>query len=306
MPWFSQKIKHLIKKRQSAFAAGNLVVYKKLRNQVQREIEKAKVNFYANRVRKLQATNPRKWHQQLRTMTGNTKTDLSIPIPGVSDDDHDTIANMINDQFVNVSSNITPLDLCALEAYLPAGQPPPSLNPWDVYAELKKVKSTKASGPDGISPKLVKEFAYELTLPLTNVLNTSYAEGVVPVQWKRAVVVPIPKTKPPRADKLRPVSLTDCFSKIGEGFVTDWVLEDIQDKIDPQQYGNIKGISTSHYLVSLMHSLHQGADRINNVGTVVLTDFSKAFDMIDHSILIDKFIRLGVRRSIVPWLCDCQ
>ncbi len=67
---------------------------------------------------------------------------------------------------------------------------------------------------------------------------------------------------------------------------------------------NVKGISTSHYLVSLLHSLHQGTDKVDNIGTVVLTDFSKAFDMIDHTILIEKFIRLGVRRSIVPWLCD--
>ena len=64
---------------------------------------------------------------------------------------------------------------------------------------------------------------------------------------------PYPKQSTPWVDKLRPVSLTDCFAKIGEGFVTNWVLEDIQDKIDPQQFGNIKGISTSHYLVSLFH-----------------------------------------------------
>ena len=111
------------------------------------------------------------------------------------------------------------------------------------------------------------------------------------------------QNKNPRVDKLRPVPLTDCFAKIGEGFVTNWVLEDIQNKINPQQFGN-KGISTSHYLVSFLHSLHQGADRVNNIGTVVLMDFSKAFDMINHNILIEKFIRLGVRRSIVPWLCD--
>ena len=69
------------------------------------------------------------------------------------------------------------------------------------------------------------------------------------------------KKKVPRVDKLRPVSLTDCFAKIGEGFVTNWVLEDIQDKIDPQQFGYIEGISTSYSLVSLLHTLHQGAER---------------------------------------------
>ena len=137
-----------------------------------------------------------------------------------------------------------------------------------------------------------------------DILNSSYAEGVVPTQWKKAIVVPIPKTNPPKCDKLRPVSLSNCFAKVAETFITDWILEDISDKIDLQQYGNVKGVSTSHYLVSLLHFLHQGADKVNNVGTVVLTDFSKAFDMVDHNLLIEKFIHIGVRRSIVPWLCD--
>ena len=75
-----------------------------------------------------------------------------------------------------------------------------------MYAELRKVKSTKATGPDGISPKLVKEFAYELSSPVTVILNCSYKEGVVPKQWKQAIVVPISNTKPPpQVDKLRPV-----------------------------------------------------------------------------------------------------
>ena len=63
-------------------------------------------------------------------------------------------------------------------------------------------------------------------------------------------------------------------------------------------------MSTSHYLVSLLNFLHSGADAVNNVCTVVLTDFSKAFDMVDHTLMIEKFIHLGVRGAIVPWLCD--
>ncbi|XP_072042807.1 uncharacterized protein [Amphiura filiformis] len=232
-PWMSDKIKKLVKKRQLAFSTGNNEVYKKLRNKVQREIKRAKQFYYANRVRNLQATNPRKWHQQIKTMTGNTKSEVSIPVPGVDNDDHVAIANKINDQFVQVSSHMTPLDLCNLETYLPAIDSPPLLYPWDVYAELSKVKASKACGPDGVSPRLIKEFAYELSIPVTDILNCSYHEGVVPTQWKKAIVVPIPKTKPPKVDKLRPVSLTDVLSKIGEEFVVKWILEDIEDKIDP-------------------------------------------------------------------------
>ena len=94
------------------------------------------------------------------------------------------------------------------------------------------------------------------------------------------------------------MSLTSVFAKIAEGFVTGWVLDDVERKIDKRQFGNVKGVSTAHYLVSLVHYLHQGADKSHNVGTVVLTDFSKAFDLVDHTILIEKMIRMGIRRSI--------
>ncbi len=103
---------------------------------------------------------PRKWHQQVKHITGNNKSDISIPFPGVDDGDHVTIANKINDQFVGVSSHIPPLDMCALEAYSPAIDPSPLIYSWEVYADLRKVKAT-----DGIPSKLVQEFAYELSPP---------------------------------------------------------------------------------------------------------------------------------------------
>ena len=61
----------------------------------------------------------------------------------------------------------------------------------------------KAGGPDGISARFIKEFSYELSKPLTDILNQSYREGTVPCQWKKAVVVPIPNTKPANWEKLR-------------------------------------------------------------------------------------------------------
>ena len=149
-----------------------------------------------------------------------------------------------------------------------------------MYNVLKKVKPFKATGPDGIS----------------DILNRSYTEGTVPIQWKKAIVIPIPKQYPANIEKLRPVSRTDGFAKISEEFVANWVLHDIQHNIDINQYGNVKGVATSHYLVSLMHFLHSGADLSNNMGTVVLTDFSKAFDLIDHTLLINFFFAVRCKR----------
>ena len=113
--------------------------------------------------------------------------------------------------------------------------------------------------------------------------------------------MPIPKTRPPNKDKLRPVSLTSIFAKVAEGFVSKWILEDVGEKIDVKQFGNVKGVSTSHCLVNLIHFLHQGAEQQHNVGTVVLTDFSKAFDLISHTLLIDKMIDMDDLDSFKCW-----
>ena len=98
--------------------------------------------------------------------------------------------------------------------------------------------------------------------------------------------------------------MTSIFAKVAEGFVSKWVIDDIGHAIDIRQFGNVAGVSTNHYLINLIHYLHEGAEETRNTGTVVLTDFSKAFDLVDHTILINKIIQMGVRRNIIPWICD--
>ena len=110
-----------------------------------------------------------------------------------------------------------PLDFGELPAYLPAKDPPPHLYPWEVYNEPRKINPNKSSGPDGVSARLIMEFAYEIIVPFIDILNGSFKEGIVPHQWKKAILVPIPKQTPARIDKLRPVSLTSIFAKIAEG-----------------------------------------------------------------------------------------
>ena len=126
------------------------------------KIELAKVKYNPERVRDLQKTEPRKWHQRIKCMLNSTVSDLHMNIPGIDSNNHTDMANAINTEFVSVSSHIAPLNISILPAYLPVDYAPPTLHPWEVYKELKVIKSSKASGPDGIPPKLIKEFAYEL------------------------------------------------------------------------------------------------------------------------------------------------
>lgn len=163
---------------------------------------------------------------------------------------------------------------------------------------------SKAGGPDNVPQKVLKEFAYELSSPVTDIINTSLQQGIVPSQWKNANVIPLPKQTPPSVNKLRPVSLTSSLAKIAEGRVSKFVVESIQPYVDERQYGNQKGMSTTHCLIDVYHQLVSEAEKSNNISTLVLTDFSKAFDVIDHNIAFSNLLSMGVSPSIVQWVVD--
>ena len=81
-------------------------------------------------------------------------------------------------------------------------------------------------------------------------------------------------------------------------------MNSIQRNVDKRQFGNQKGISTTHCLVDIYHNLVSGACIPNNVSTLALTDFTKAFDMVNHEIAIDKLLELGVSPAIVQWIAS--
>ena len=122
--------------------------------------------------------------------------------------------------------------------------------------------------------------------------------------WKKANVIPIPKIASPEdiTKDLRPISLTPTLSKTCEQFVTDWLLEYIKEKIDRRQFGSLKNSSTTHALLSLVHHLLYETDTSKTAERVVLLDFSKAFDLIDHNILLYKLYEMKVPATITNWI----
>ena len=140
---------------------------------------------------------------------------------------------------------------------------------------------------------------------MCTIFNESLSSGIVPVDWKDASITPIPKTHSVCCeDELRPIALTACLSKILEDFVVRWMMDDIGSKIDPKQFGSLKGSSTSFCLIDMVNNWLRTLDAPSHYLRVCFLDFSKAFDRINHNILIGKLILHGVRRCIIPWICD--
>ena len=160
--------------------------------------------------------------------------------------------------------------------------------------------------PTGQLPvRLLKEFSVELAIPLAHIFNISLKQGKVPSIWKRATITPIAKKSTPKSPSdLRPLSLTPTFSKVLEQFVVPLILFDIKPSIDPRQYGNVKGSSTAHYLIRLMYNLLSELDKPDKLFSLIMYDFKKGFDLIDHTTVIQRLLDMGLRPAYANWLCS--
>lgn len=206
------------------------------------------------------------------------------------------LVNSLNRFYVSVNADIPPLDSNLLPAFLPAEAEAPFVQPHKVCKMLLAIKASKAHGPDNVPCRIVKEFAYELAEPITTVFNTSLQSGIVPAAWKESNIIPIPKVHPPMDEgDTRPISLTLCLSKVLEDFVATWLIDDAKDKIDPNQFGCLKGTSTTYCLLDMIHTWLTYLDSPVRHLRLCFLDFSKAFDLIGYNVLIEKLLGLGVR-----------
>ena len=122
-------------------------------------------------------------------------------------------------------------------------------------------------------------------------MNTSFREGRLPLAWKEADIVAVPKQRPIQDvnKHVRPISLTPVLSKIDEDYVVhDFVRFPVLKKIDKKQYGTIPKSCTTRALVSMIHNWHVSSHGNAAAIRVVLFDFRKAFDLINHNILVRK------------------
>lgn len=132
---------------------------------------------------------------------------------------------------------------------------------------------------------------------MADILNTSFFECRVPRVWKLADVLPLPKV-PMICDfnkDLRLIPLTSTLSKVAEGIVIEKELKPvIFSSIDPGQFGFIPGSTTTFALISMLHHWLGATDGNGSTVRTALLDHRKAFDLVDHHLLIAKLFSPGV------------
>ena len=107
---------------------------------------------------------------------------------------------------------------------------------------------------------------------------------------------------------LRPISLSPVLSKCLDKFMCMWIMDNTMDQIDPQQYGSIKGTSTVHSLVELVHKWKSVVETPGTIVRILLVDFSKTFDRVEYHIFMTKCASLVLPNVVIKWLTSflCQ
>ncbi|XP_028416439.1 uncharacterized protein LOC114540505 [Dendronephthya gigantea] len=316
-PWMNSKLSLLIKKRQKALNQGNITQFKYLRNKVNRKRKSCRAKHYENSIQHLKECKPSSWWNEVKKLSGakSTSGNNEEILKALRPDEHLTetdkvdIANEINDSFLSPMAEFTPLTPENYQDLLfgAANDSTVTIAAGDVFKKLSTLNPRKAHGPDGIPTWVLKENADLLELPVKEILDSSYRECRIPQSWKEADIIAIPKKKPITDinNNLRPISLTPILSKLAEEFVVEQHLKPaVLATIDKRQFGSIPNSSTTYALISMLHFWNKNTDGNGSTIRIMLFDFRKAFDMIDHHILARKLLKYNIPKPILHWILD--
>ena len=288
-------------------------MYKYYRNAVNKERKRCKAKYYTSKVKDLKGVNPRQWWSEVNKLSGSKKQNSSLfsslNVPEYNNLSATEVANSINHALLEPLQPYEPIDSERAALQLPLEENPDFLevSVQRVYNNLLHLNKHKASGPDGLSNWVLKEYAEILVTPVQNILNASYSEQKLPSMWKIADVIPLPKVKQVTDPKkeLRPISLTSTLSKISEDFiVSDYIKPALESLVDSNQFGTISGSSTVLALISMIHKWLEATDGNGASVRVLLFDYRKAFDLIDHKSLVNKLKRVNIPNSVINWVID--
>ena len=252
------------------------------------------------------ANNPNKFWSYIKSKRCDNTGVASLLSDGKLHSDNISKTRLLNEQF---SSVFTRANTSSLPNLGPS--PHPDIQRFDVTEEgvlklLNNLNHHKASGPDNIPTRLLKEGATELSPIFTLLFNSTLHQGQIPTPWKQAHVAPVHK-KNNRHDpaNYRPISLTSVTCKLIEHIIYSQIINHLDSNgiLTDRQFGFRKGRSCETQLLITVQDLAQGLRDKQQIDAVIL-DFSKAFDKVSHRHLLLKLEHYGVRGPTLSWIGD--
>lgn len=170
-----------------------------------------------------------------------------------------------------------------------------------VLKELRTLDISKGSGVDNLPPIFLRSTALTIYEPVHFIFNLCLREGTFPTIWKAARIVPVYKSGSRcNVENYRPISILSTLSKLFERLLHNIIYPSLHNIILPQQHGFTKRRSTITNLLVYTSYLFEGIDGNKQIDSVY-TDFRKAFDRVDHKLLLEKIAFNGIRGDLWRW-----
>lgn len=303
-PWLTDNIKLLMTLRQKAlqkYKKTKLKIhwdyYKQLRNFTNHAI-KAEKRAYLN-IALQNGANTRVLYKELSNLNIYNPRKKHVALP-----DNLLNLNELNKHFIMASQTNTAPDaetLSKLQLTVREGVGEFTFTPVDVNTvsiALKSIRSN-AIGSDGIGLTMLCHCCPHVLIYITHIINCAIEINAFPTDWKVAYVIPVPKNrKPSTFNDLRPISVLPLLSKLYEKILYEQLRShvDLYSIIPHEQSGFRSKHSCASALLTVVDDIIQATDNAK-LTALVLLDFTKAFDRINHTMLLGMLHNIGLSNA---------
>ena len=319
-PWITKGIKKSSKKKQRLYekflkkrtieSETEYKTYKRLYETIKKRSKKLHFSKLISKYK----DNVKKTWTVIKDVIGKSKcTQNNFPKKIIHESktitDSHIIAQKFNSFYTNIGPNLAKKienSSISFESYIKKckhKQPEQTLSVNELKVAFFSLDINKSPGFDDISFNVIKKCFSALHKPLLHIFNLSIIKGICPDDLKIARVIPSFKGGDDKElGNYRPISVLPCFSKILERIMYNRLYNHlIKNKLlYPKQFGFQKGHSTEHAIIHLVDQINDNFE--NNKFTLgVFIDLSKAFDTVDHKILLKKLNFYGVCGQNIQW-----